>query len=317
VRIRLFHLTRKAIGPQLPVPKQGCQKVPELPEVETVRRGLEPAMAGARLIAIEQRRPDLRFPFPERFVERLTGRRVEGLRRRAKYLIADLDGADLLVMHLGMSGSFRIERSDSLGLRPPVAGAGEKNSAHDHVAFDLSTGDRIVYNDPRRFGFMQLIARPEFAGHPLFKNIGIEPLGGELDGAALARLFAGKKAPLKAALLDQSLIAGLGNIYVCEALHRAGLSPLRAAASLARKDGGPSQRAILLARVIREVLEEAVAAGGSSLRDHRQTDGALGYFQHSFQVYGHNGEPCAHCGGVVRRITQSGRATFYCGGCQR
>ena len=291
--------------------------MPELPEVETVRRGLEPAMAGARLIAIEQRRPDLRFPFPERFVERLTGRRVEGLRRRAKYLIADLDGADLLVMHLGMSGSFRIERSDGAGLRAPVAGAGPKNSAHDHVAFDLSTGARIIYNDPRRFGFMQLIARPEFAAHPLFKNIGIEPLGGALDGAALARLFAGKKAPLKAALLDQSLIAGLGNIYVCEALHRAGLSPLRAAASLARKDGGPSQRAILLARVIRDVLEEAVAAGGSSLRDHRQTDGALGYFQHSFQVYGRDGEPCAHCGGVVRRITQSGRATFYCGGCQR
>jgi formamidopyrimidine-DNA glycosylase len=291
--------------------------VPELPEVETVRRGLEPAMAGARLIAIEQRRPDLRFPFPERFVERLTGRRVEGLRRRAKYLIADLDGADLLVMHLGMSGSFRIEQSDGGGHRPPVFKAALKNSAHDHVAFDLSTGVRIIYNDPRRFGFMELIARPEFADHPLFKNIGIEPLGGALDGAALARLFAGKKAPLKAALLDQSLIAGLGNIYVCEALHRAGLSPLRAAASLARKDGGPSQRAILLARVIRDVLEEAVAAGGSSLRDHRQTDGALGYFQHSFQVYGRDGEPCAHCGGVVRRITQSGRATFYCGGCQR
>jgi formamidopyrimidine-DNA glycosylase len=291
--------------------------VPELPEVETVRRGLEPAMAGTRLIAIEQRRPDLRFPFPERFVERLTGRRVEGLRRRAKYLIADLDGADLLVMHLGMSGSFRIEQSGDAAPHSPMVGTGVKNSAHDHVAFDLSTGVRIVYNDPRRFGFMQLIPRLEFAAHPLFKNIGIEPLGGELDGAALARLFAGKKAPLKAALLDQSLIAGLGNIYVCEALHRAGLSPLRAAASLARKDGGPSQRAILLARVIREVLEEAVAAGGSSLRDHRQTDGALGYFQHSFQVYGRNGEPCAHCGGVVRRITQSGRATFYCGGCQR
>jgi formamidopyrimidine-DNA glycosylase len=291
--------------------------VPELPEVETVRRGLEPAMLGARLIAIEQRRPDLRFPFPERFAERLTGRRVEGLRRRAKYLIADLDGADLLVMHLGMSGSFRIEQFGGAGHRPPVFEAAAKNSAHDHVAFDLSTGARIVYNDPRRFGFMQLIARPEFARHPLFVNIGIEPLGDDLDGAALARLFAGKKAPLKAALLDQTLIAGLGNIYVCEALHRARLSPLRAAASLARKNGGPSQRAILLARVIREVLEEAVAAGGSSLRDHRQTNGALGYFQHNFKVYGRDGAPCLHCGGVVRRITQSGRATFYCGNCQR
>ncbi len=290
--------------------------MPELPEVETVRRGLEPAMLGARLIAIDQRRPDLRFPFPERFAERLTGRRVEGLRRRAKYLIADLDGAELLVMHLGMSGSFRIEQFGGAGHQAAFEAA-PKNSAHDHVAFDLSTGARIVYNDPRRFGFMQLIGRPDFAGHPLFKNIGIEPLGGELDGATLARLFAGKKAPLKAALLDQTLIAGLGNIYVCEALHRAGLSPLRAAASLARKDGGPRQRAILLARVIREVLEEAVAAGGSSLRDHRQTNGALGYFQHNFKVYGRDGAPCLHCGGVVRRITQSGRATFYCGGCQR
>jgi formamidopyrimidine-DNA glycosylase len=291
--------------------------VPELPEVETVRRGLEPAMVGARFAAIDQRRPDLRFPFPERFAARLTGRRVEGLRRRAKYLIADLDGADLLVMHLGMSGSFRIEKTAGLDRCTPVLGVGPKNSAHDHVAFDLSTGVRIVYNDPRRFGFMQLIPRSEFAGHPLFKNIGMEPLGDEFDGAALARLFAGRTAPLKSALLDQSLIAGLGNIYVCEALHGAGLSPRRPAASLARKDGGPSKRAILLARVIREVLEEAVAAGGSSLRDHRRTDGALGYFQHSFRVYGREHQPCAQCGGVVRRITQSGRATFYCGGCQR
>jgi formamidopyrimidine-DNA glycosylase len=291
--------------------------VPELPEVETVRRGLEPAMAGAWLTNVDQRRPDLRFPFPERFAERLTGRRIDGLRRRAKYLIADLDGADLLVMHLGMSGSFRIEQPGKARHGAPVLGNRPKNSAHDHVAFDLSTGARIVYNDPRRFGFMQLIPRSDFAAHPLFKNIGLEPLGGALDGAALARLFAGKTAPLKSALLDQSLIAGLGNIYVCESLHRAGLSPLRAAASLARKDGGPSKRAILLARVIREVLEEAVAAGGSSLRDHRRTDGALGYFQHSFRVYGREHQSCAQCGGAVRRITQSGRATFYCGGCQR
>jgi len=291
--------------------------VPELPEVETVRRGLEPAMVGERFAAIDLRRPDLRFPFPERFTERLTDRRVEGLRRRAKYLIADLDGAELLIMHLGMSGSFRIEKAGGLTHGAPLLGARPKNSAHDHVAFELSNGTRIVYNDPRRFGFMQLIPRPEFAAHPLFKNIGIEPLGEELDGAALARLFAGRTAPLKSVLLDQTLIAGLGNIYVCEALHRAGLSPRRPAASLARKDGGPNKRATLLARVIREVLNEAVAAGGSSLRDHRQTDGALGYFQHSFRVYGRDNEPCTRCGGKVRRITQSGRATFYCGGCQR
>jgi len=286
--------------------------VPELPEVETVRRGLEAAMVGARLAAVEQRRPDLRVPFPERFAERLTGQRIQALRRRAKYLIADLDGAEVLVMHLGMSGSFRIEQD-----RGPIPGAGAKNSLHDHVTFDLSTGARIVYNDPRRFGFMQLIPRPEFAAHPLFNNIGIEPLGDEFDGAALATLFAGKTTSLKAALLDQALIAGLGNIYVCEALHRAGLSPRRAAASLACNDGTPTARATRLARVIREVLNEAVAAGGSSLRDHRKTDGALGYFQHSFRVYGRHHEPCARCGGAVRRIMQSGRATFYCGGCQR
>ncbi|MGB8899413.1 MAG: bifunctional DNA-formamidopyrimidine glycosylase/DNA-(apurinic or apyrimidinic site) lyase, partial [Methylocella sp.] len=274
--------------------------------------GLEPAMVGARLDAVEQRRPDLRFPFPERFTERLTGLRVEALRRRAKYLIAELDGADVLVMHLGMSGSFRIEQA-----RGTVPVAGAKNSQHDHVAFDLSTGVRIVYNDPRRFGFMQLIPRPEFSAHPLFKNIGIEPLGDEFDGQALARLLAGKRSSLKAALLDQSSIAGLGNIYVCEALHRAGLSPRRAAASLVRRDGSPTKRATLLARVVREVLEEAVAAGGSSLRDHRKTDGALGYFQHSFRVYGRDQEPCPRCGGKVGRITQSGRATFHCGGCQR
>jgi formamidopyrimidine-DNA glycosylase len=286
--------------------------VPELPEVETVRRGLEAAMVGAQLAAVEQRRPDLRFPFPERFAERLTGQRVEALRRRAKYLIADLDGMDVLVMHLGMSGSFRIEQA-----RGPIPGAGAKNSLHDHVTFDLSTGARIVYNDPRRFGFMQLIPCPEFAAHPLFHNIGIEPLGDEFDGAALARLFAGKTTSLKAALLDQALIAGLGNIYACEALHRAGLSPRRAAASLACNNGTPSARATRLARVIGEVLNEAVAAGGSSLRDHRKTDGALGYFQHSFRVYGRDHAPCARCGGAVRRITQSGRATFYCTGCQR
>ncbi len=293
--------------------------MPELPEVETVRRGLEPAMVGARLIGVDQRRPDLRFPFPEDFSRRLTGRRIEALGRRAKYLLADLDDAEILVMHLGMSGSFRIDppgRRD----RPESNGqAGAKNAAHDHVAFDLSTGARIIYNDPRRFGFMLLIARAELSTHPLFRDVGIEPLGNELDGAALAARFAGKSTSLKAAMLDQSLIAGLGNIYVCEALHRAGLSPRRVAGGMARKDGGPTQRAHVLAQVIREVLEEAVAAGGSSLRDHRQTDGALGYFQHSFRVYDREGRGCQRpgCGGTVRRIVQAGRATFFCGACQR
>jgi formamidopyrimidine-DNA glycosylase len=291
--------------------------VPELPEVETVRRGLEPAMVGARFTAIEQKRPDLRFPFPDNFAERLTGRRVEALGRRAKYLLADLDDGEVLVMHLGMSGSFRIEETE--GGPGHFQAGGVKNAAHDHIAFLLSTGTRIVYNDPRRFGFMQLIARHGLFAHPLFKNVGIEPLGNELDGTVLAGLFAGKTTSLKAALLDQTMIAGLGNIYVCEALHRAGLSPRRAAGSLARKDGKPTERAHRLALVIREVLEEAVAAGGSSLRDHRQTNGALGYFQHSFRVYDRAEHPCPRpgCGGVVQRIVQSGRATFFCSTCQR
>lgn len=276
-------------------------------------------MVGARLVGVDQRRPDLRFPFPENFSKRLTGRRVEALGRRAKYLLADLDNAEVLVMHLGMSGSFRIDAPARGAAPEPNGHAPAKNAAHDHVAFDLSTGARVTYNDPRRFGFMLLIARAELASHPLFRDVGIEPLGNELDGAALAARFAGKTTSLKAALLDQSLIAGLGNIYVCEALHRAGLSPRRAAGSLARKDGGPSERAHVLARVIREVLEEAVAAGGSSLRDHRQTNGALGYFQHNFRVYDSEGQACQKpgCGGTVKRIVQSGRATFFCGACQR
>ena len=292
--------------------------MPELPEVETVRRGLAPALVGATLTAIDQRRPDLRFPFPNNFAARLTGRRVKSLGRRAKYLLADLDDAQVLVMHLGMSGSFRIEDQEA-GQPGNFYHAKPKDVAHDHVEFQLSNGKRIIYNDPRRFGFMQIIPRKELFEHPLFRNVGIEPLGNELDGATLARLFAGKQAPLKAALLDQTLIAGLGNIYVCEALHRAGLSPRRTAGCLARKDGKPTERAHLLARVIREVLEEAVEAGGSSLRDHRQTDGTLGYFQHHFRVYDREGEPCTreNCGGTIKRIVQSGRASFFCGVCQR
>jgi formamidopyrimidine-DNA glycosylase len=293
--------------------------VPELPEVETVRRGLEPALVGATLVGIDQRRPDLRFPFPDNFAARLSGRRVECLGRRAKYLLADLDDSNVLVMHLGMSGSFRIEAPGKLPNGVAAPGFPAKNMAHDHIAFALSTGVRITYNDPRRFGFMLLVPRRELAGHALFRNVGIEPLGNELDGARLAALFAGKATSLKAALLDQTLVAGLGNIYVCEALHRAGLSPRRAASSLARKDGGPSKRADALAQAIREVLLEAIAAGGSSLRDHRQADGALGYFQHSFRVYDREARPCPRpgCGGTVQRIIQNGRASFYCSSCQR
>jgi formamidopyrimidine-DNA glycosylase len=289
--------------------------VPELPEVETVRRGLEPAMVDARIFSVEQRRPDLRFPFPDRFSERLTGRQIIALGRRAKYLLADLDDSNVLVMHLGMSGSFRVE---DFGDAQSFC-ASTPNAAHDHVAFTLSTGARVVYNDPRRFGFMQLLARDEISTHPLFESLGVEPLGDELDGAVLARLFAGKTTPLKVALLDQSLVAGLGNIYVCEALHRAGLSPRRTAGSLARQNGAATARARRLARAIKEVLEEALVAGGSSLRNHRQTNGAMGYFQHNFRVYGREGSACPRglCNGVVLRITQAGRSTFFCGACQR
>jgi formamidopyrimidine-DNA glycosylase len=293
--------------------------VPELPEVETVRCGLEPAMVGASFTRVEQRRPDLRFPLPARFAARLEGRRVIALGRRAKYLLADLDDANVLVMHLGMSGSFRIENYAGPGkpgnFHRPRSGTG----LHDHIVFDMSNGARIIYNDPRRFGFMLIIPRADLDQHPLFAGMGVEPLGNELDGALLARLFAGKSAPLKAALLDQRLIAGLGNIYVCEALHRALLSPRRAAGTLARRKGAPTERAHRLAAVIPQVLSEAVAAGGSSLRDHRRTDGTLGYFQHRFRVYDREGQPCPTpgCTGTIRRIVQSGRSTFFCRICQR
>ncbi len=288
--------------------------MPELPEVETVRRGLEPVMAGQRIATVEQRRKDLRFPFPANFTARLSGRTIASLGRRAKYLLADLDDGQVLVMHLGMSGSFRIG-----GEIPGVFHHDRSKAAvHDHVVFRMQNGAEITYNDPRRFGFMDLIPRSELAAHALFRRIGIEPLGNELDGAAVAKAFAGKAAPLKAALLDQTLIAGLGNIYVCEALHRARLSPRRAAGTIAG-GGKPTPRSDRLAEVIRDVLVEAVEAGGSSLRDHRQTDGALGYFQHRFRVYDREGEPCPtpSCKGVVRRIVQSGRSTFFCGECQR
>jgi formamidopyrimidine-DNA glycosylase len=294
--------------------------MPELPEVETVRRGLEPALVGARFARVEQRRPDLRFPFPPRFRERLEGRTVEGLGRRAKYLLADLDSGEVLVMHLGMTGRFTVAMpaggGRQLGEFHHEAGG---QQAHDHVVFHLSNGATVTYNDARRFGFMTIVPRSELAEHPLFKGMGIEPLGNELDGGALARLFAGKAAPLKAALLDQRLVAGLGNIYVCEALHRAGLSPRRAAGTLATTKGAPTKAAARLAQVIREVLAEAVEAGGSTLRDYAHTDGSLGYFQHHFRVYDREGEPCPTpgCAGVILRLVQSGRSTFYCGICQR
>jgi formamidopyrimidine-DNA glycosylase len=293
--------------------------MPELPEVETVRRGLEPALAGQTLARVDVRRPDLRFPFPENMAARLTGRRVDALSRRAKYLLADLDNGEVLLMHLGMSGSFRIEPPRGAEAVPGVFHhARGKLAPHDHVVLETGSGTRITYNDPRRFGFMLIVPRKDLPEHPLMRGLGIEPLGNELDASALSRLFAGRQTSLKAALLDQRLIAGLGNIYVCEALFRAGLSPFRRAATLSGT-AHPGLRATRLADSIRAVLTEAVAAGGSTLRDHVQTNGELGYFQHTFRVYDRAGHPCAKpgCGGTVRRVVQNGRSTFYCPACQR
>lgn len=296
--------------------------MPELPEVETVRRGLAPVMEGALILEAEVRRPDLRWPLPERMAERLAGRRVVGLGRRAKYLTADLDdagdGPEVLVMHLGMSGSFRID----LGAATLTPGAFEtprsKAEAHDHVVLRLSSGARITYNDPRRFGAMLMVPRAGLETHPLFRDLGPEPLGNAFDAAYLAAACAGRATSLKAALLDQRIVAGLGNIYVSEALHRAGLSPLRAAGCLATARRGPAARAGRLVTSVREVLEEAILAGGSTLRDHAQVDGTLGYFQHRFRVYDREDAPCPApgCRGTVQRLVQAGRSTFYCKVCQ-
>jgi len=299
--------------------------MPELPEVETVRRGLEPVMAGARILSVEQRRPDLRFPFPERFVERLQGQTITHLGRRAKYLMAQLSSGEMLVMHLGMSGRFTIAASTQKAAGEAGRILGEytydtgSDPTHDHVVFEMSSGAIVTYNDPRRFGYMQLIPEPELDRHPLFAALGVEPLGNELTADYLARRASGKAVDLKAFLMDQRIVAGLGNIYVCEALHRASLSPKRGAASLADRRDKPTPRAELLVPAIRSVLEEAIEAGGSTLRDYKQADGSLGYFQHRFRVYGREGEACTTpgCGGTVSRIVQSSRSTFYCRKCQR
>ncbi len=296
--------------------------MPELPEVETVKRGLAPTFEGAHITLIEQNRPDLRFPFPSDFVQRLSGRLVTALSRRSKYLLVDMDSGDVLIMHLGMSGSFRIESDTEETTPGDFTHERNKNPKHDHVVFHLKTKDgaqsRIIYNDPRRFGFMDLVPRPDLENHPYFKTLGLEPLGNALNGDVLAKLFEGKKTPLKSALLNQKLIAGLGNIYVCEALWRTGLSPTRLAGTLATKTGRPTKKAGELADNIRQTLEDAIKAGGSSLRDHRQADGTLGYFQHSFAVYDREGEPCRtpNCNGTIARLVQSNRSTFYCPICQ-
>ena len=292
--------------------------MPELPEVETVRRGLMPAMEDARFERVEARRRDLRWPLPKDFAKKLEGQTVTGLGRRAKYLLVDLSSGEVLLMHLGMSGSFRVTNGSA-----SAPGAyyhdRSKDEAHDHVIFQMSSGARIAFNDPRRFGCMKLIPREKLEHEPLLRALGPEPLGNAFDAAMLAAACAGKKTSLKAALSDQKVVAGLGNIYVCEALHRAHLSPKRMASTIALKSGAPHERATHLVNAIKLVLNDAIKAGGSSLRDHRQTSGALGMFQHNFRVYDREGQKCPtpNCTGAIKRIVQTGRSTFFCPVCQK
>lgn len=294
--------------------------MPELPEVETVRRGLAPVMEGHAIVRLEQRRPDLRFPLPENFAARVEGRKVLTLGRRAKYLVAAIEGGQTLVMHLGMSGRFAVEGPREARARPGAfAHAEGGDTTHDHVVFHFASGATITYNDARRFGFMLLIPTAHLDQHALFAKMGVEPLGPELTPATLAARAHGRKTDLKAFLLDQRHVAGLGNIYVAEALFRASLSPEKPASRLAVRNGGPSPHAHRLVPEIKAVLEAALQAGGSTLRDYRQSDGALGYFQHSFAVYGRAGEACVRpeCLGTIKRIVQAGRSSFYCPKCQR
>ena len=292
--------------------------MPELPEVETVRRGLQPVFEGARIVDVEQRRPNLRYPFPADFAARLRGRTVVSLARRAKYLILHLDADPVLICHLGMSGSFRIHSGESEATPGDFHYARSKDEAHDHAVFHLEDAaqarHRVVFNDPRRFGFMLFSESAALDAHPSLAGLGVEPTGNALDGRLLAGLLSGRRTPIKAALLDQRLIAGLGNIYVCEALWRAGIAPTRQARDIAADAG----LCAALADAVRAVIAEAIHAGGSSLRDHIRTDGSLGYFQHSFSVYDREGQPCMRpgCGGTVARIVQAGRSTFYCPSCQ-
>ncbi|RYF94710.1 MAG: bifunctional DNA-formamidopyrimidine glycosylase/DNA-(apurinic or apyrimidinic site) lyase [Caulobacteraceae bacterium] len=283
--------------------------MPELPEVETVRRGLAPTLEGHRLVRVQQLRPDLRFPFPDGFVQRLTGATILRLDRRAKYLLGRLDRDDVLVMHLGMTGRFEID-----GYTPgEFERAVTPDPKHAHVIFQTEAGATVTYYDPRRFGFMSLIPAAELEAHPWFAGMGPEPLGPDFTADTLIKAFKGRKQGPKTLLLDQRIVAGLGNIYVSEALHRVGISPLKPAGSIAKKRIPP------LVEAIKDVLAEAVEVGGSTLRDFAAADGALGYFQHRFRVYDREGEPCPTpgCGGTIARVVQAGRSTFYCPKCQK
>ena len=288
--------------------------MPELPEVETVRRGLVPAMEGERFDKVEVRRGDLRWPLPRGFAQKLHGKLVEGLGRRAKYLLADLSSGDVLLMHLGMSGSFRVGKNSASGTYYHER---SKSTVHDHIVFHMSNGTTVTFNDPRRFGSMKLVPRARLEQEPLLRALGPEPLGNEFNAAILAKACAGKKTSLKAALSDQRVVAGLGNIYVCEALFRARLSPKRQASTIAGRNGRPNERAERLVEAIKAVLKDAIEAGGSSLRDHRRADGSLGDFQHNFRVYDREGEPCPGCKGKIKRVVQVSRSTFYCPSCQK
>lgn len=283
--------------------------MPELPEVETVMRGLAPAMQGAVIAQADVNRHNLRWPFPVDMAERLTGQTVLQLRRRSKYILADLSSGESLLIHLGMSGRMLVS-GDPLGQFVQEHPIAEK---HDHVVFHMANGARITFNDPRRFGAMDLLDTATAAQHKLLAVLGPEPLGNDFHEAHLIAAFKGRNTPVKSALLDQRIIAGLGNIYVCEALYRAGIHPARKAGKLSRA------RVAALVPIIREVLGQAIEAGGSSLKDFRQADGELGYFQHSFDVYGREGDPCRtpECTQVIKRIVQSGRSSFYCSQCQR
>jgi len=287
--------------------------MPELPEVETVRGGLAPVLEGHRLARVEARRPDLRFPLPANFVQVLTGAVITRLARRAKYLIATLDREDTLVMHLGMSGRFEIARPEGVERPGEFLYAADPDPKHAHIVFETEAGARVTYYDPRRFGYMALVNTATLHLHPWFAGLGPEPLSEAFDAGRLRAAFKDRRQGPKTLLLDQRIVAGLGNIYVCEALNRARISPFRASGGISRP------RLDALVDEIRAVLTEAIAAGGSTLRDYAQANGALGYFQHRFRVYDREGEPCLNlgCGGVIARKVQAGRSTFYCPQCQK
>ena len=299
--------------------------MPELPEVETVRRGLEQAMLGRRIIQVILRRENLRFPFPDEFASRITGRRVDSIRRRAKYLLLDLDDGQIILSHLGMSGRYTLFDSEKVKHFEATKNEASRfgsatgfEGRHDHVEFRFDDGSVAVYTDPRRFGIMDLIEVGEEQIHPLLESLGPEPFD-DWSAKQLAKKLQNKTTSIKIALLDQRVVVGVGNIYACEALHRSGIHPQRQSRTLVRKDGKPTKKLQSLHENVVQVLEQAVEVGGSSLNDFADVNGTLGYFGHHFQAYDREDQPClqANCGGTIERITQSGRSTFLCPRCQR